>query len=62
MAARAPSLLPAEGGIRADGPPASVLTERILRRYFKVEARIGEMSHGAGLSIEPLAARTSSAG
>ena len=62
MAARAPSLLLAEGGIRADGPPASVLIERNVGRYFKVEARVGEMSHGAGLSIGPLAARTSSAG
>jgi iron complex transport system ATP-binding protein len=48
-------LLLAECGIRADGPPRSVLTEQNLRRYFNVEARIRAASEGVGLSIEPLA-------
>ncbi len=50
-------LLLADGGLRADGPPGAVLTEANLRRYFQVEARIGRVRHGAGLSIEPLASR-----
>jgi len=54
-------LLLADGGLRADGTPASVLTEGNLRGYFQVEARIAQMRHVAGLSIEPLASRSAAA-
>lgn len=46
-------VLLAEGGVQADGPPRAVLTEANLRRFFAVEARIGE-APGGGLSIAPL--------
>lgn len=49
-------VLLAEGAVRGDGTPASVLTEVNLRRYFKVAARVGPLPGGAGLRIEPLAA------
>jgi len=55
-------LLLAEGGLRADGTPDSVLTEGNLRRYFHVEARIDRLRDGSGLSIEPLAPLPAAAG
>jgi len=54
-------LLLADGGLRADGPPEAVLTERNLRRYFHVEARIARMRHGPGLHIVPLASCSAAA-
>jgi len=55
-------LLLADGGLRADGTPASVLTEGNLRRYFHVEARIDTLRDGMGLSIEPLTPLPAAAG
>ncbi len=48
-------VLLADGALQADGPPRAVLTRAILRRFFAVDALIGEAPSGAGLAVTALA-------